>query len=200
MPSSTKKKRKSGNPAKQVSKAANWKRKSTATKIELPSGEVALCNRIGMKSFLEKGTIPDHLTPIVQKVIREKSFLPPEEAKDLANNTMIILETQEMLDRALCLTVVEPKVKMPPGCAVCGKYQDFNDKDVHNRKGDNFDHEYVQEDRDDEQLYADEVDLEDKLFLFNWSVGGGTDLESFRKGWQESLERMASLQDDGSTS
>lgn len=194
MPSkSTKKKGQSGNPAKRVSKVSDWKRTSTAVEIELPSGHVALCNRIGMKSFLEKGTIPDTLTPIVEGMIRDKQFLPPEKAKEVASDLKVVLETQEMLDRALVMTVVSPKVHLPPGCAVCGKWQDYNDDDAHNRKSSNFSHDYVQEDRREDRLYSDEVDLEDKLFLFNWSVGGGTDLTSFRAGWQESLEAMASL-------
>lgn len=197
MPSSTKKKknsRQSGNPAKRkISTVQDWKRSSTAVEVPLPSGKVCLANRIGMKSFLEQGTIPDYLTPIVNRIIREKRYLPPEEEKALANDPTAALKTAEMLDRALVLTVVEPKVHMPPGCAVpgCGKYLNFNDEDVHNRKGDKFDHDFVSGEKDDNLLYADEVDLEDKLFLFNWSVGGGTDLNTFRQQYAESLERVA---------
>lgn len=198
MPSSTKKKnrRQSGNPSKRISSAADFKKQITAVDLDLPSGNTVLANRIGMKSFLETGTIPDYLTPIVQKIIREKQFLPPEKEKELATDPQAIKSTQEMLDRALVLTVVQPKVHMPPGCEVCGKYLDYNDKDVHNRKGDKFDHDFIQEERDDDLLYADEVDMEDKMFIFNWSVGGGTDLTEFREQLKESVERMAGFPDD----
>jgi hypothetical protein len=202
MPSNTKsksKKRKSGNPAKaaEISTAQGWKRRVDAVKVPLPSGEVALCTRIGMKAFLEKGAIPDNLTPLVQKVIREKSYLKPEEQKEIATDPKVMMETQEMLDRALCMTVIEPSVSMPPGCAHpgCGKWLNFNDLDMHNRKGESFDHEYVDPERDPEVLYADEVDMIDKLFLFQWSVGGGTDLDSFRKGWEESVAMLAGVED-----
>lgn len=204
MPSSTKKSKKkkhqSGNPALRaagVTSARDWKQasahKAEAVPVELPSGHVALCNRVGMKSFLERGAIPDYLTPIVQKIIREKQFLPPEKEKELATDTEAQLRTAEMLDRALVMTVVEPEVRMPPGCEHCGKYLAFNDEDAHNRNGNKFDHDYEQEERDEETLYADEVDLADKLFLFHWSVGGGTDLTSFRKEYGELVEYVASL-------
>ena len=204
MPSNTKKKKRSGNPAVRaaagVTAVSDWKRESTATTVPLPSGKVCLANRIGLMSFLQQGTIPDYLTPIVERVIREKKYLPPEEEKDLANDPVAALKTQEMLDRALVLTVVEPPVHMPPGCEVCGKYLDYNDEDVHNRNGEKYEHDFVQEDRDDELLYTDEVDMMDKLFLFNWSVGGGTDLKSFRESYEQSLERVAGFSGDGSTS
>lgn len=194
MPSTSKKKtnkRQSGNPAKRVTSVSDWKRSSTAEEVPLPSGKVCLANRIGMVAFLQQGAIPDYLTPIVQRVIREKRYLPPEEEKALATDPVAALKTQEMLDRALIMTVVEPKVHMPPGCETCGMWLNFNDDDRHNRKSEKFDHDFIQEERDDSLLYTDEVDMVDKLFLFQWSVGGRADLNSFREQYAESLERMA---------
>ena len=197
MPSSSKKKsgkRQSGNPARRnVTSVKDWKRSSTAEEIPLPSGKVCLANRIGMVAFLQQGAIPDYLTPIVQRVIREKRYLPPEKEKELATDPVAALKTQEMLDRALVMTVVEPKVHMPPGCAECGMWLNFNDDDRHNRKSEKFEHDFEQEELDEDLLYADEVDLVDKMFLFQWSVGGRADLNSFREQYAESLERMASL-------
>jgi hypothetical protein len=34
--------------------------------------------------------------------------------------------------------------------------------------------------RNDDLLYVDEIDLEDKLFILNFGVGGSRDLEAFR--------------------
>lgn len=203
MPSKHKNKRQPGNPAMRaaqgVSSVSDWKRESTATIVALPSGKRCLANRIGMMSFLQQGTVPDYLTPVIEKVIREKKYLPPEEEQDIANDPVAALKAQEMMDRALVLTVVEPPVHMPPGCEDCGQYLDYNDDGAHNRNGKNFTHDFIQEEREEDLLYTDEVDLMDKVFLFQWSVGGGADLKEFRKSWTESMERVASLQVNGST-
>ncbi len=37
------------------------------------------------------------------------------------------------------------------------------------------------EERDPEALYVDDVDFDDKMFIFQWVVGGTRDLEQFRK-------------------
>lgn len=47
-----------------------------------------------------------------------------------------------------------------------------------------------EDDRDPEKLYADEVDLIDKQFVFQWAVGGTSDVEKFR---ERSNELMGSL-------
>ena len=46
------------------------------------------------------------------------------------------------------------------------------------------------EERDPAALYVDEVDFEDKQFIFQWVVGGTRDLEKFREEQAASLERV----------
>lgn len=196
------KKKSSGDP--RVSDVSAWKRRQDAVVISLPSGEKCLARRVGMKVFLKVGVVPDYLATTVQKLIAAKQGGPPSKVfNEMAKDTQAVLKTEELMDRALCMTVVQPRVVMPPGCAykdssgkVCGKWLAYNDADVHNHESDFFDHDYVLEERSDEVLYADEVDMEDKLFLFNWSVGGGADLDTFRKQWAESMAALEPLEGD----
>jgi hypothetical protein len=49
--------------------------------------------------------------------------------------------------------------------------------------------------RDDEFVYIDQVDLEDKMFILNFAVGGTRDLERFRQEVGESLRGLAPVPD-----
>jgi hypothetical protein len=44
--------------------------------------------------------------------------------------------------------------------------------------------------RDQEALYVDDVDFDDKMFIFQWVVGGTRDLEQFRKEQAASVESV----------
>ena len=46
------------------------------------------------------------------------------------------------------------------------------------------------EERADDVLYVDEVDFDDKQFIFQWVVGGTRDLEQFRKEQAASVESV----------
>lgn len=46
------------------------------------------------------------------------------------------------------------------------------------------------EERADDVLYVDEVDFDDKQFIFQWVVGGTRDLEKFREEQAASLESV----------
>ncbi len=52
-----------------------------------------------------------------------------------------------------------------------------------------------EEARDPDGLYVDDVDLEDKVFLFNWAVGGTADVEAFRKEQADNLAVVHSSED-----
>lgn len=46
------------------------------------------------------------------------------------------------------------------------------------------------EERSTEALYVDDVDFDDKMFIFQWVVGGTRDLEQFRKEQAASVESV----------
>lgn len=52
-------------------------------------------------------------------------------------------------------------------------------------------HPVPEGERDPSLLYVDEVDMDDKMFIFQWAVGGTRDLESFRQQKDELAQRFS---------
>jgi hypothetical protein len=110
-----------------------------------------------------------------------------------------------MMNRVVAYAVVQPKVQNVPDCiaevetkkgksvtkGVCGG--SVSDK-VHRKGEDNY-HEFIEPERDTELLYADEVDLQDRVFIMNFAVGGTRDLARFRREHRESVARISDEQD-----
>lgn len=197
-------KKKSGNPANQpprrVRRAAEqaapagptsakaWKGKKSKKphELALPSGNVCLVRRVGMESFIRGGMIPNSLLGIVEGALNqakagqemtkddEERFLreimdDPTKADDMFN----------LVDAVTVAVVVEPEVLAVPMTTkmIGGVATQVQDDDA----------------MDDDLLYVIDVDMEDKMEIFNFVVGGTDDYESFRG---EAAERLASL-DDG---
>lgn len=165
--------KKSGNPAKQLSTSKTWKR-NKGEEIELPSGNVALVKRPGPAALLSDGIMPDTLMPIVQQAIAKGKGLKPADQQKLLEDPTQIAGMLDAMDRLMVKVVVEPKVAyhkrlVAPDQADGAKPVPEEWEDI------------PAEDRDDEQfIYTDEVDLEDKMFVFQYAVGGTRDLERFR--------------------
>lgn len=158
---------------KKVSSAAQMRTKKGATsakewkksprqgiELEVPSGNVALVRRVGMQAFLRKGMIPNSLRELAFRAIRSGT-VPEMTVAEM--NEVQIQELLEMIDGVVVYSVVEPAVAPVPA-----------DED----------------DRDDDILYVDEIDLDDKMFVFQFACGGTTDLGSFRAQSPGSLDGL----------
>lgn len=162
-----------------ATKASQWKGKQSKAdaELDLPSGNTVKVRRIKPEAFLEGGMIPDALAGIVQKAINSKKGLPPKMVEELAKDPEKISAALETFDRALVFCVIEPVVEMAPGCNQCTEKYTAR---VHiDRRADGF-HRYVEDGRDEEVLYSDDVSLEDKQMIFQWAVGGVADISKFR--------------------
>lgn len=186
--SSTKKKTTSEKVAAKAktSSKRQWKR-AVAEEIELPSSNVALVKRPGMEAFLMEGLIPDTLMPIVTEAVRQKKGLPPERVAEIIKDPEQVASMMDAMDRIVARIVIEPDVRwhkiseadLAPGGEYAGS--EYSAGDIIN-----------EDDRDIEKwIYTDEVDFEDKSFLFNYAVGGTRDLERFR---EEANATLASVQ------
>lgn len=158
--------------------AAQWKKASgaRAVDVELPSGNVAKLKQIPMPELLSGGIFPDSLQGYIQKAIGEEAKKPaaptdrqpkkgskaakakdevmgPEDVKEMMSNPETVGDLFTVFDKVTLLAVVEPKVLATPA---------------------------DEADRDDNLLYVDEVDMEDKAFIFKFCVGGSKKLEEFR--------------------
>lgn len=183
--------------------ADSWVSKVEGTGIEivqLPSGNAARVRRSGPEAFMAQGIIPDPLTAIVEKAIQSKKGLRPKDEADMARDPKKLGALVEMLDRTLCYAVVEPAVVMPPTCIhviehdgpeekMCGELDTATATQHSDREHPNY-HEFMEGERKPGVLYADRVDMEDKLFIMQFTLGGTRDLERFR---QQQRSGMASI-------
>jgi hypothetical protein len=150
------------------------------TDLPLPSGNVARVRQIAPAAFLASGMIPNPLLSIIRKSIQEKSGMSPKAMKAITEDNSLLVSALELFDRVLAHVMVQPQVKMPPPCRVCGEYAN---KPQHDSGVKGY-HQYNEGDREAGVLYADVVQMEDKMFIFQWCVGGTKDLESFRAEFQ----------------
>jgi hypothetical protein len=167
----------SGNPAKRAaeealrpSSAKDFKKKRGGI-FELPSGlMMKLRNPGGMQALLAGGMMPNSLMGVVQKSLdkgqpaQAPDFLEQsEEGLPEGVDPKMVADMMAMMDNLMQKCAVEPKVYPVP-----------EDESL----------------RDDDLLYVDEIDDEDKMFVFQWVTGGTSDLETFR---QRHTQRMDSL-------
>lgn len=189
-----------------VTQASQWKSaaKTGEHEMELPSGNTALLRSIKPEAFLESGMIPDPLAGMIQQAISSKRGLPPAKMNEIASDPKKLAAAMEMFDRALVYCVVEPEVQMPPLCIhtdeehpePCGYLYTSGDGVHISRKHPDF-HKYVEEPRDPEVLYADVVDMTDKQFIFQWAIGGVSDVDRFREELRASVDALQAEQGMG---
>jgi hypothetical protein len=138
--------------------------------LEMPSGQVALVRKPGLERLITEGVLHrmDSLTALVDKKYIKKGrggAANPDnvDVTGLLGNPEAMAGVLHTVDRVVCACVIKPHVEMAPN-------------DPTNRMAG--------------VVYADTIDLTDKMFIFNWVLGGTTDLESFRR---ESEEVVGSL-------
>lgn len=190
MAASTAKKKsaaKSGNPKKR-STASTWKR-NKGEELELPSGNVALVKRPGPAALLNQGIMPDTLMPIVQKAIRTGQGLKPEDTSEMLNDPAAIADMLDAMDKLLVSVVVEPKVAyhqhqvIPTAIAATTNVDSLPWRPIPDeaRNGGHCDECGQTHLSGDDVIYSDEVEMDDKMFIFNYAVGGTRSLERFRE-------------------
>jgi hypothetical protein len=166
--------------------AREWKKssKSALHDLELPSGHVAQVRAPGMQAFISGGFIPNSLLDIVQSELEINSGKPKKSAeaskkqsvefmKQLQSDPQKTADLFDTIDKVTVHCVVQPPLEFPP---------------------DNPDH------RDDDVLYVDEVDFEDKMYIFQFAVGGAKDLERFRKETASNVDALENESKSKSTS
>lgn len=175
---------------KGASPASSFKRKGKQV-TELPSGLFVMMRRPGMEKFLASGYMPDKMAAIIREQINSKSTKPTRPEDILGDEGMSMDDVTEMMhamDRITAYCITEPVVfwHMRPVVE--------DDKPVLDDKGRNKLEEIPEEDRDEEIVYTDDIDLEDKQFVFQYAVGGTPDLTRFR---EQSASVVAALQPSG---
>lgn len=186
---------KSGNPAKRaaarkVASINDFKNKNRH-EVELPSGNVVLLKRIGPDGLLEKlGEVPNFLAGELEDIIREKRNMKPAEIKKLAEKPEDLQRVLEFMDAMVCDAVLQPHVEFP----LC--QHPVNGIPCERRRSQHTDrdHSYVHP-VDDEMLFADELDLDDKVYIVQWCIAGVNELSSFRTEYQNVVASVANVED-----
>jgi hypothetical protein len=80
--------------------------------------------------------------------------------REILNDPAKLDEMMHVVNKIVCYVVVKPAVEYPP-----------NDPTL----------------RKNDAIYADMIDLEDRMFIMNWALGGVRDLERFREEHEAAL-------------
>lgn len=128
--------------------------------LTVPSGQLCLVRRPGMQGLIKAGVLRN--VDSLSQIVNEKHLKRVDgKATDEINMTSLMSDEEGMdevlhvMDKVVCHVVVKPEIHMTPG-------------DVTRRQAG--------------VVYADMVDLVDKMAIFNYAVGGTRDMESFREG------------------
>ena len=161
----------------EVTAAAQWKKPSGGVAVELPSGNVCLAQAVPMQKMLGMDIIPNELMGVVSRALEQgESDIDGSELlgalKGDGDTMDAVKKAQRMVDQAVLRIVVEPKVldnlvKVEDNGGVGWRPLDETEL-AENRA------------RFGEVLYIDDVDELDKMYLFQWAVGGSPDIANFR--------------------
>lgn len=135
-----------------VTPVSDWKK--VPDPIELPSGKFMVVSNTSLMTFIQTGQIPNTLMSVVTGAVNSKKKSQKDTMDEIMSKPEELAKMFEAVDKFVTLVAIEPKVHMAPAAGTS---------------------------RDDSLLYTDEIDMGDKMFLFQRSVGGTTDLESFRR-------------------
>jgi hypothetical protein len=187
----------SGNPAKKataqkVSSTKDFKSRRNGELLKLPSGLTVRARRVELRAFLKHGNVPNPLMEIVTETLDKgasmdvNKMVATDEGKidlDMVN------DAYDMVENLVMSCVVEPKVHPMPtqdDLAVWNEEHPDDPKD---------DPEQL---LDDDLVYINDVDDEDKMFLFQWASGGTADVERFREEARTDMATLAEMQSAGS--
>lgn len=167
--------------------------------------------------FLGNGSIPNMLLPIIEQALAGKkedteeggSLSIEEIAREAMGDPEKIAGMMEMQDNIIVQCVVAPVVAHIPlytdehnAAALCSAEmvgQQIPFGSPHREFGYAPEEGENPEGLPDLPIFVDEVDALDKQYIFNWCMGGTKDLERFRSGQADALDRVASVAEGGVT-
>jgi len=151
-----------------------------------PSGQTCQCRRPGMQGLISNGILDktDLLTAMVNDdhISRVKKG-GKAKVDDIATDPAKMLEALDSIDKVVQYVVVQPALALP----VVTETVD----------GEEVERRLTDDEREDGVVYTDYIDLEDKMFLFNYAVGGTRDVERFRQESAQLVGGVAPQQDLG---
>lgn len=158
---------------------ANKTPSGVAEDITVPSGQTCKANRLGMEGIIRAGLLgdADTLTAFVgkQHIIKHRGGKQAD--NDELDMRSVLADPEafgkmiRLCDQAMPVIVVEPRVEL--------HYKDDPANVI------------PVEEREDGVVYTDQIDFQDKVFLFNFAVGGTRDIERFREESNRAVDDLA---------
>lgn len=146
----------------QVTSASEWRNKKKKGQIiTLPSGLVARVMRVmDLMEMIKNGKIPSPLTGVINNMVSDKTAGPEKASEEQEKlDPDAVSEMLKLIDDCVARAMVEPKVEIPPEDAPT--YWEPEDEDA---------------------ISINDMELDDRFFIFTFAQGFASDLESFRKG------------------
>lgn len=167
-----------------------WRNTAPADSVEfltLPSGQTCSARRIGIESLLATGLLgeADSLTAYVdQKHIKRVNGKEPEvDVSSAMKDPKTLQQIVLLVDRITPFIVADPTVR--------SHVEDIDGGGTRN---------IPEAERDTEAVYTDQIPLEDKMFLFNFAVGGTRSADRFLGQSADAVAGVADVTDVPRTS
>ena len=145
-----------------VTSANAWKKQTVeGTPLRVPSGNTCLVRAPGMGVFMREGVIPNGLMGIIQEAMANGRAPDEADLAGMVDDPSKLQQLVELADAVALYCVIEPPLSQAPV-----------DEEGHIVP---FGHAL----RDPNTLYVDEVDFNDKMYIFNFAVGGTADFAKF---------------------
>lgn len=146
--------------------------------VRVPSGQLVQVRRPGLNGLVREGILDDldtltgivddkHIKRVKEPADRKKKAKPSDDMDivSMAKDGEQIKKVMETMDRVTCYIVVQPEVRP----AIIVDEETGEERPI------------LDSERDSGVVYVDTVEIEDKVFLMNYAVGGTRDLERFRQ-------------------
>lgn len=191
---------KSGNPAKAaaavkeseqkrddaaVSDVSSFKARAQGQIIKLPSGLSAKLKRVDLQTLIKGGSVHNPLMGIVSEAIEKGKGMDASKMLNDDEGEIDLNAVNDMFDMVnrICVACfVEPELHPLPEEDEEGNELDSLDED---------DWVTIQALKDENLLYVDEIEAEDKMFIFQWSMGGTDDVATFREESRADMDALA---------
>ena len=146
---------------------STWGAVSAYEDLKVPSGQMCLCRRPGLEGLIKAGIVSnfDMLTKIVgDQAERIKTGKEPKSDEEIMSDVMSspekLEEMMRVINKIVCYVVVKPEIQSAPN-------------DITRRITG--------------VIYDDMIDIEDKMFIMNFALGGVRDLSKFRGQYDAAL-------------
>lgn len=175
----TAKKSKSGNPATRAAQDAAaqaasdisaFKKRTKGVPLPLPSGLIVHAKRVELQTLVVQGNVPNPLMEVVSEAIAkgENADIGKMVGVDEGEIDLdMVRDMFDMVEKVCMESITQPKIHNTPALG---------------------------EERMDDLLYIDEVDSEDKMFIYQWACGGTSDVATFREEARADMATLAEKQ------